>query len=610
MKNHRFLPLFVALVMLISIPISNVSVVQAQSAANQHQPPILVLTKLTIQLLEPATVGKSALISFQLTTGDGTPRPHKLIKIFLDGTRQKGIETDVDGHASLHFRRDVAGTYVLTAIYNGDQPHRIGPARASIEIVVKPALVEIHAVPPVAGITFFLDNRIFTTDQTGVAKIEVQQIGDYVLQVLPLETPRPDIQVAFKRWGDDTYTSSRTINIPKLSKPMEVGFELSYQVSQTFANQTGEPVESERIGSITIKGSDGGVETFENNQPHWLVSNHVTRLKGGLQETKILYYVTSVVIDGSNVVYESQQRFYANRNDVWPIQLLLYSIHFTAHDALFHFPTGSGIRLEYPNGKTQTFPFDSVKEFGVNGLARGMYRVTLLGVRGMAPATPIALSRDQEVDLKVLSLLDLGVVFSAGLVLALGLLAIGRLRSLRKLPAVRDRGTLQKKNKQDEYPKVPGFAYQETVNAVAIVPSSEQVILETDVRGEKGLPGLPETEAPGFVPDNNREILFTTLEVQAVDAEPKCEKPPFSSSTTNTTGFVQSDNSEVSLRSSDEDQVENTGLDITIPTCKVCGSSNIIKNGRNRHGKGQKYRCRACGSYRIQVPTQIVQFYK
>src|SRR5258706_14910885 len=104
----------------------------------------------------------------------------------------------------------------------------------------------------------------------------------------------------------------------------------------------------------------------------------------------------SVVIDGSNVVYESQQRFYVERNGVWPIKLLLYSIHFTAHDALFHFPTGSGIRLEYPNGKNQTFPFNANKQYEIERIARGIYKINFVGITGMSSKKPNALSRNQE----------------------------------------------------------------------------------------------------------------------------------------------------------------------------------------------------------------------
>jgi len=123
---------------------------------------------------------------------------------------------------------------------------------------------------------------------------------------------------------------------------------------------------------------------------------------------------------------------------------------------------------------------------------------------------------------------------------------------------------------------------------------------ETDIRAEQGVPLLFEN------PDFARNSSTDALDVKAVDAELKREKPSLFPSVANTPDFIQSENNEVSLRLPQKDQVGNTLLDVTTPTCKVCGSSNIVKNGRNRHGNGQKYRCKACGSYRVQKPAQIV----
>jgi transposase-like protein len=165
---------------------------------------------------------------------------------------------------------------------------------------------------------------------------------------------------------------------------------------------------------------------FLDGQPHWLQSSRVSRGTDGLEETKILYSVVSVVVDGANVVSEAQQRFYVQPNDVWPIKLMLYSARFTARDALFHFPIGSGIRLDYPDGRSQEFLFDSNDELEIRSLARGLYHVTVTGAKGIAPPTPLALSRDQDMQLLVLSNVDLSVMFAVAASLALGLLFFGR----------------------------------------------------------------------------------------------------------------------------------------------------------------------------------------
>src|SRR5262245_22730758 len=52
--------------------------------------------------------------------------------------------------------------------------------------------------------------------------------------------------------------------------------------------------------------------------------------------------------------------------------------------------------------------------------------------------------------------------------------------------------------------------------------------------------------------------------------------------------------------------------------CRVCGSENIIKNGRNKAGNAQ-YHCKDCGAYRVLEPKpddkperrrQVLQAYR
>jgi hypothetical protein len=274
-------------------------------------------------------------------------------------------------------------------------------------------------------IKFSLDGRIFSSDDYGVARIKVEKAGKYELDILPVELRAENIQMQFGRWGDEEFQPTREIEIP-LNRHLEVGFEVSYNVSQTFVDLAHQPVDSSRITSMTYKGSNGATFTFEDTGAHWLPAGRIIRLNNGLQETRILYSVMSIEIDGANVVSQAQQRFYVDPDDLWTIQVLLYAARFTASDALFGFPIGTGIRMEYPDGEVQTYSFDTDQGYTIDGLARGIYKVTVTGANGYAPPTPIALSRDQDVELMVFSTLDIGVLLSLGLILSVGLLWFGR----------------------------------------------------------------------------------------------------------------------------------------------------------------------------------------
>ena len=52
----------------------------------------------------------------------------------------------------------------------------------------------------------------------------------------------------------------------------------------------------------------------------------------------------------------------------------------------------------------------------------------IVGVKGISPRTPIALSQDQEAGLMVVTWLDITIAATLGLSLAIGLLLVGRPR--------------------------------------------------------------------------------------------------------------------------------------------------------------------------------------
>jgi hypothetical protein len=382
-------------------------------------------TTLTIDPPVPVTVGNPAYVVVHLLSSKGEPVVNQRVELFINGIRERSARTDRMGAASIRVRRDEADAYALNVTFKGSKLPSLGSSKASGELIISPALIEVHTTPSLPDIKFSLDGRVFASDDYGVARIEMKKAGKYQLKLLPLEVKDENIQMQFGRWEDEVFEPDREIEVP-LRKPLLIGFEVSYRVNQEFVDLENKPVDSSRISSITYKGSNGAVFTFEDTGAHWLPAGRVIRLNKGLQEARILYSVMSIVIDGANVVSQAQQRYYVDQEDLWAIQVLLYSARFTARDALFGFPIGTGILIEYPDGDVQSYSFDTDQGYTIDGLARGIYRVTVTGVNGYAPATPIALSRDQDVDLMVFSALDIGVLVSVGLFLSVGLLWLGR----------------------------------------------------------------------------------------------------------------------------------------------------------------------------------------
>jgi hypothetical protein len=385
---------------------------------------------LTLEPLKPLVVGDHPVIVAHLTAEFGQPIRNQPIIIFVDGERKAEGRTDSRGIASIPLRyKFLAGTYHVVAVYPGIISIGVNRATAELGMVIEPAKAAIYTVPPVPGLQFKLDNQTYVADENGIANIEVDTSGVFTLEVLPIDEKSlpSNIRMEFARWNDNVFTQKRQVYFPR-TRRLEVGFTVSYQVNQEFFDSKGEPVDPGRIDSMTVRGV-GNTFTFDKAGTVWLPANRLTRRIGErLESEEILYYFREIIVDGANVVNKSEQRFRIRPDDVWPVQVLLYAAHFSARDAMFRFPIGKGIALTYPDGHTEEFLFaDPEKaEVVVAGLARGSYSARIIGAGGSAPPTPVHLSRDQNVELLMLSYLDISLIVGIPLLIALVFFFIGR----------------------------------------------------------------------------------------------------------------------------------------------------------------------------------------
>src|SRR5215217_2320219 len=368
---------------------------------------------LLIEPLKPFTLGDHPVINVQLTAQFGAPIPNQPILLYVDGIRKAEGRTDSRGVASIPLRyKYSAGTYHLKAIYPGITSIGVNRATAEADFVIEPAKLAIYTVPPVPGISFKLNNKIYTSDENGVVELAVNTSGIYSLEVLPIEDDNlpANTQLEFERWNDNVFTSNRNIYFPR-TRRLEAGFIANYRMNQQFFDTTGGLVDPKRVSFMEIRGI-GNTYTLKAAGPVWLPSNRLTRRIGErLESQEIIYYFRNVTIDGANVINRSEQRFHIRPDDTWPIQVLLYSVRFTARDAMFHFPIGGGIELTYPDGRVEKFMFKPGQhQIMIPALARGSYSAKIIGVGGSAPPTPIFLSRDQEAELLMLSYLDIALI--------------------------------------------------------------------------------------------------------------------------------------------------------------------------------------------------------
>jgi hypothetical protein len=295
-----------------------------------------------------------------------------------------------------------------------------------------PATLSIQTVPALAEVSFEIDGRRFSSNESGVASIEVFREGIHQLEALPLESNTADRRLEFARWGDAVFNKRREILVSGHTL-FEAGFNVQYALRLEFSDLNGRQVPSGRVESVLLRNSIGDVHSFAGEGPVWVQSNQVVFRDVKLDAVDIVYTVQSVVVDGSNVVNRGQQRFSIATSQTQTIELLLYPALFHAKDALFGHSIGQGILLEYPDGHRWYFPFVEDSSLHVNSLARGTYRATVAGASGLAIPAVFVLSREQEVTALVISALDMIVVAAIAVSVLLGLLFAGRPRLLKSV---------------------------------------------------------------------------------------------------------------------------------------------------------------------------------
>ena len=289
----------------------------------------------------------------------------------------------------------------------------------------------IVTVPRLPGLHFALGARTFVTARDGIARIAAAP-GVYPLRLLDRDVRGRDIRSSFARWSDNWFSLARTVRIHGPTE-LEVGFEQSALVGFEFVDRRGRTIGNDRVARLTLSSTIGSRDTFPPDRTRWLITERVTRRFYGLAQTRVQYSVERAVVGGSNVVNKTQQRFYATPGGRVRLSLLLYSARIEVHDLLFGFSIGHSLELVYPDGNRTTFRLADGR-LDLSSLPRGTYGIRV-HAWGYSPAVPLALSKDQDLSLRVVSYLDMLTiaVVAVALTLVLVLLRRPRLRARFRL---------------------------------------------------------------------------------------------------------------------------------------------------------------------------------
>jgi len=109
-----------------------------------------------------------------------------------------------------------------------------------------------------------------------------------------------------------------------------------------------------------------------------------------------------------------------------------FPVSFRVHDAFFGVDMGDGVYVTFPNGQEQMRAFQTPGRLRLPALPRGRYKIRA-AAPGFSFTRPLQLTRPQDVDLQVISFLDIGLVLFAVSSLAIGLIVWPRRKRIRRL---------------------------------------------------------------------------------------------------------------------------------------------------------------------------------
>ncbi len=279
----------------------------------------------------------------------------------------------------------------------------------------------IRTVPAVPGMRFEAAGQRFVADSQGRVALRRAVRGAAPGSLRALDTlVAPGVRARFDRW----YGGHRIAAV-----------KLYHRVTASFVDPSGDAVDPGVVSSVVLRGSDGGRHELAGERSLWLQGNRVVPESQGTTSTKLHYAAEKVLVAGSNVVHRGQQRFFPAERPAMQIRLLLFAVRVTARDALLGFPIGSAVRLQYPNGGERREALGPRAELTLTSLPRGDYRVGVEAL-GVSSSRPVALSRDQDVSLRVISWLDVAVVLLGLGSVALALLFARRPAGVRRAGGV------------------------------------------------------------------------------------------------------------------------------------------------------------------------------
>lgn len=279
--------------------------------------------------------------------------------------------------------------------------------------------VVVDTVPAVAGVMFSLEGGTITTGAGGRGEGVVADLNG-VADSISLATPAA---------GPSSVSVLRVVKQPPgapYQRHLLVALAVRRSVQLSFTDASGRRVPPSRLSKVELSSGGTAVDLTGQaiGQPVSLLAQTATQDGKDWQMRQLTYSVSAVRLDGSNAVFPGRQRFNPNTTGNWAISLAVFNLKVAVHDVLFGMSVGSSASITRPDGTRYSVHLQAGPPTVLESLVRGNYdlrvKSAVLGGRNH-----LLVTRNDHVNLRVVTKLDVLVIFVLGVALCGGVLWLG-----------------------------------------------------------------------------------------------------------------------------------------------------------------------------------------
>jgi hypothetical protein len=294
--------------------------------------------------------------------------------------------------------------------------------------------VDIQTVPATPDVAFLLDGASLTTGPDGRVRAPINDLND----------------VARRLRLDSSSAGALTVSVSRVSKQKQVklrerrlvvALSTRRDVSLRFTDLAGRAVSPQRISAVRLKGNGYSVDVSgaRVREPVALLAGVATQVNAVWQPRTVTYAVSSVALEGGDAVFAGKQRF-DPATSTWLIKLAVFDVSVTTHDALFGTRISTRAVVTRPDGTSYPVSIGAGTPTVISSMVRGTYgfKVDSAAVGGRST---MLVSRDDAVDIRVITALDVAVVLVVGLALIISVVLSGRYIGRRHARVHNRRGT-------------------------------------------------------------------------------------------------------------------------------------------------------------------------